>query len=99
MTKKIMVTVGEILKEEFLDEMDISNYRLSKAIGVSQTNISDLVNGRIRLSPDMAYRLGVFFKTGTEFWINMQALVDAQFINEKYRRSKVKIPVFEECFV
>ena len=98
MTKRILVTVGDVLKEEFLKEMNISNYKLAKAVGVSQTNISDLVRGRIRLTPDMAYRLGVFFKTGTEFWLNLQVLVDEQYINEKYRREKLKIPTFEEFF-
>lgn len=63
---------GEILKEEFLEPMHISNYRLAKAIGVSETAVGEIVNGRRRISTAMAHRLAKAFDMTPEFWMNLQ---------------------------
>lgn len=64
MTKTIKVFIGDILKQEFLEPLNMSAYRLAKEIGVSSSLISQLLNGKVSLSPDMTYKLGLLFGTG-----------------------------------
>ena len=63
---------GEILKEEFLDPMGISAYRLAKETGVPQTRISDIIHGRRRVTADTALRFSRFFGTTARFWMGLQ---------------------------
>lgn len=63
---------GEVLKEEFLDPMGISAYRLSQETGVPQTRISEIIHGRRRISADTALRLGKFFGVSPRFWLGLQ---------------------------
>lgn len=63
---------GEILKEEFLDPLEISAYRLAKATGLPQTRISEIIHGRRRVTADTALRLAKFFGTTPRFWIGLQ---------------------------
>lgn len=63
---------GEILKEEFLDPMGISAYRLSKETFIPQTRISEVVKGRRRVTADTALRLSKFFGTTAKFWLGLQ---------------------------
>lgn len=63
---------GEILLEEFIKPMGISQYKLAKDIGVPQTRISQIVKGMRAISPDTALRLGRYFSTSAEFWLNLQ---------------------------
>lgn len=65
-------TTGEILLEEFLKPMHITQYELAKAIGVSQTRISEIVRGLRSITPDTAIRLGKYFKISAGFWMNLQ---------------------------
>ena len=67
---------GEILKEEFLDPMVITVYALSKAIGVPRTRMNDIVLGRRGISADTAIRLGKFFETDAQSWLNLQQKYD-----------------------
>lgn len=69
-------TPGEILKEEFLDPLHITNYRLAKTIGVSETSIGEIVRGKRRISVPMAARLAKAFSMTPEFWINLQTDYD-----------------------
>jgi len=64
---------GEILNEEFLKPMKISGYRLAKAIGVNCQTVNDIVLQKRGISADMALRLGRFFATSSEFWMNLQS--------------------------
>lgn len=74
--KDVISHPGEILKEEFLDEMDISVYALSKAINVPRSRINDIVLGRRGITADTAIRLGRFFDTDPESWMNLQSHYD-----------------------
>ncbi|KAE8126590.1 MULTISPECIES: HigA family addiction module antitoxin [Bifidobacterium] len=65
-------TPGEILKEEFLEPLGISNYRLAKTIGVSETAIGDIIHGRRHITTVMAYRLSKALATTPEFWMDLQ---------------------------
>lgn len=63
---------GEILKEEFLDEMKISAYKLSKDLKIPQTRISQILLRKRRISADTALRLSLYFNTSAKFWIGLQ---------------------------
>ncbi|MFW6039087.1 MAG: HigA family addiction module antitoxin [bacterium] len=63
---------GEILKEEFLDPMGITQYRLAKDIKVDPRRIHAIVNGERAITADTAMRLGRYFGTTARFWLNSQ---------------------------
>lgn len=63
---------GEILQEEFLEPFDITAYRLSKEIKVPQTRISQILQGRRRITADTALRLSEFFGNSAQFWLGLQ---------------------------
>lgn len=63
---------GEILKEEFLEPMGITAYRLSKSIGIPQTRTSQIIKGNRRITADTALRLSKYFGTSAKFWMGLQ---------------------------
>jgi addiction module HigA family antidote len=63
---------GEILKEEFLDPLKISAYRLAKDTQIPQTRISEIIHGRRRITADTALRLSHYFGTTAKFWLGLQ---------------------------
>lgn len=63
---------GEVLLEEFLVPMEISQYKLAKEIKVPQTRISGIVKGRRRITADTALRLSKYFGTSAKFWLGLQ---------------------------
>jgi len=67
---------GEILEKEFLEPLNITAYKLSKAIGVQQTRISLIVKGVRGITADTAIRFSKFFGTSPEFWMNLQREYD-----------------------
>jgi len=67
---------GEILLEEFLKPMDISQYRLAKDISVPPRRINEIVHGKRAISPDTALRLSRYFGLSEWFWMNLQARYD-----------------------
>jgi len=73
MEKKLSpITPGEILLEEFLRPMDISQTRLAKEINVPPNRISQIINGKREVTADTALRLGIYFGMEPEFWLNLQ---------------------------
>jgi len=66
------ITPGEILQEEFLIPMGISQYRLAKELSIPQTRISGIINGRRRITADTALRLSLFFGNSAKFWLGLQ---------------------------
>jgi len=69
---------GEILLEEFLEPMGISQYRLAKDLQVPPRRINEIVHGKRRISADTALRLARFFGTSERFWMNLQLLYDLE---------------------
>ncbi len=63
---------GEILKEDFLTPMGVSEYRLAKAINVSPRRINEIVHGTRAITADTALRLGRAFTMEPQFWLNLQ---------------------------
>lgn len=67
---------GEVLREEFLIPLGISQYRLAKEIGVPEARISAICNGKRAITADTAVRLSRFFGTSAGFWLGLQADYD-----------------------
>ena len=63
---------GEVLKEEFLEPMKISAYRLSKETFLPQTRISEIIKGRRRITADTALRFSRYFGNSAKFWLGLQ---------------------------
>lgn len=83
---------GEILREDFLPDYDLTVASLAQAVGVSRQSINDLVRERRALSPEMALRFARLFGNSAEFWLNAQRAIDlwdaAQSIKEDVARIK-----------
>jgi len=74
MTKKIKpIHPGEILMEEFLKPLKISQYRVAIDIGVSPRRINEIVHGIRAITADTALRLGKYFSISPQFWLNLQS--------------------------
>jgi addiction module HigA family antidote len=69
---------GEILLEEFLKPMGVSQYRLAKDIHVPARQINEIVHGKRAISPDTALRLARYFGLSERFWLNLQARYDLE---------------------
>ena len=69
---------GEILLEEFLSPMQISQYRLAKDINVDPRRINEIVHGKRAITADTAFRLGFYFGMSPEFWMNLQSHYDLE---------------------
>ena len=69
---------GEILLEEFLKPLGISQYRLAKDISVPARRINEIVLGKRAISPDTALRLSRYFGMSEPFWVNLQARYDLE---------------------
>ncbi len=74
MTRKLNVpTPGQMLREEFMEPLGISAYRLAKDIGVPQDRISAILRGSRAITLDTAVRLGRYFGSSHQFWLNLQS--------------------------
>jgi addiction module HigA family antidote len=71
--KKKPMHPGEILRDQFMAEFSLSINRLARDLRVPVTRISEITNERKSITPDAALRLGRYFGTTPEFWINLQA--------------------------
>jgi addiction module HigA family antidote len=74
---------GEVLLEEFLKPMGISQYRISKDIGVPPRRINEIVHGKRSISADTALRLARYFGTSERFWMNLQSRYDLEVEKDK----------------
>jgi len=77
---------GEVLKEEFLEPMSISVYRLSKETGLSQTRLGQIIRGERGITAETTLKLGKFFGVPAEFWMNLQTLHDMKRLRNGIRR-------------
>ena len=81
---------GEILLEEFLEPMGISQYRLAKDINVPPRRINEIVLGKRAITPDTALRLSLFFGLSERFWINLQTRYDIEVEKDRLEDRLVK---------
>lgn len=84
---------GEILKEEFLEPLEISAYRLCKETFIPQTRISEILKGNRRITADTALRLSKYFGTTAKFWLGLQDDFDLEdeYRNNKKELSKIRV--------
>jgi len=83
--KKLMEPVhpGEILKGEFLEEMNVSAYALAKAIRVPLNRVTAIINGERAITAETALRFARFFGTTPDFWVNLQSHYDLTVASRK----------------
>ena len=80
MGKKVLAPIhpGEVLLEDFLRPMGLSQYRLAKGISVPPRRINEIVQGKRGITADTALRLGRFFGVSERFWLNLQNRFDLE---------------------
>ena len=76
---------GEVLLEEFLEPMGLSQYRLAKDISVPPRRINEIVHGKRSVTADTALRLSRYFGTSERFWLNLQTGYDLDIERDRLR--------------
>jgi addiction module HigA family antidote len=93
-----LVHPGEILQEEFLKPMNISQYRLAKEINVPARRINEIVHGTRSISADTALRLSRFFQMSDYFWLNLQTQFDIEQEKERLQgRLEKEVHIYVEA--
>jgi len=77
---------GEILREEFLEPMGISPYRLAVELHVSPPTVNDIVREKRGITPEMAARMAKYFGTSEQFWLNLQDAFAVHQVRRKYSK-------------
>ena len=88
---------GEILRELYLEPLDMTPYALAKKLHVPRTRIERIVAEKIGISADSALRLAKFFNTTPEFWLNMQASYDLKIRSSAIAGELAEIEAREEA--
>jgi len=84
-TKLDPIHPGEILLEEFLNPMEISQYRLAKDISVPPRRINEIVLGKRSITTDTALRLSEYFNLSENFWLNLQTRYNLEITKDKLK--------------
>lgn len=94
MNKKTLIPIhpGEILDEEFLKPMGISQSKLARDIDVPARRINEIVRGKRAVTTDTAMRFFAYFGTTPEFWMNLQTTYDLRILNQKRHTVYDKLP-------
>ncbi|HFG1863592.1 TPA: HigA family addiction module antitoxin [Vibrio cholerae] len=93
-TKRRPVSVGEMLKVEFLEPMGITSKALAEAMGVHRNTVSNLINGGVLTAP-VAIKLAAVLGNTPEFWLNIQHAVDLWDTRNRYQEeAKFVKPLF-----
>ena len=89
---------GEVLLEEFLNPLGISQYRLAKDISVPPRRINEIVHGKRAVTPDTALRLARFFGTTGQFWLNLQSRFELELERDRLGgRLQAEVRVLERA--
>ncbi|MEM1321364.1 MAG: HigA family addiction module antitoxin [Bacteroidota bacterium] len=83
---------GEVLLEEFLIPLEITQYRLAKDLKIPQTRVSQIVKGNRRITADTALRLSKYFGISAKFWLGLQDDYDLEEFNNKLEEELKQIP-------
>ena len=86
MARQAPIHPGEILKNEFLDDLGITPYALSKNTGIDRGNLSRMINGKSAITADTALRLARFFGTSADSWMNLQSRYDLEVAKDRGMR-------------
>lgn len=83
MTKKLNpISPGEILLEEYMNPLGISQNKLGRDIDVPPNRINEIIKGKRAITTDTAVRLAIYFKTTPNFWINMQTNYELEMLED-----------------
>jgi addiction module HigA family antidote len=89
---------GEVLLQEFLEPLEMTQYRLAKSLKVPARRINEIVHGTRAVSADTALRLARFFGTSDRFWLNLQAAYDLDVERDRLgARLERDVPVFKKA--
>jgi len=89
---------GEVLLQEFLEPLELTQYRLAKSLKVPARRINEIVHGTRAVSADTALRLARFFGTSDRFWLNLQAAYDLDVERDRLgARLERDVPVFKKA--
>ncbi|MYY53315.1 HigA family addiction module antitoxin [Ligilactobacillus salivarius] len=92
-------TISEILKEEFMDPMGISAYKLANEIKVPTSRIQDILHDRRKITPDTSIRLGRYFGVSDKYFLNLQLDIDLRKEEEKNKKIFDSIIPYEKMQV
>ena len=84
-------TVGEILKEEFMDPNGISQYKLAKDTGMPISRIQDIIHGRRKVTADTSLRLGIYFGVSVKYFLDIQIDIEMRELKRVEKDSISKI--------
>ena len=84
--------IGDILRDEFLDPLNITAYRLAKDLQVATSTILDILSNKRKLTVDMALRLSRYFGTSSRFWLNLQTDLDIREAGKRLENELSRIP-------
>jgi addiction module HigA family antidote len=90
-TQRAPLHPGEILRDQFMMDFDVSINRLARELRVPPTRISEIVNERRSVTPDTALRLARYFGTSAEFWMNLQIAHDLDVARSGLRKIEAEI--------
>ncbi len=93
----MIITPGEILNEEFLKPMGITAYKVGKDTGVASNRVRGIINGTRNITADTALRLGKYFGTSAQFWMNLQTNYDLKIAQHDLKKVIDKIPTSTEA--
>ena len=86
-------TIGEILKEEFMEPLGVSAYALSKAINVPTSRVQDILHNRRKITADTSLRLAKYFGVSDRYFLNLQNDLDVRELKEELVIELAAIPV------
>ncbi|MEO0015224.1 MAG: hypothetical protein RLZZ535_3613 [Cyanobacteriota bacterium] len=93
-TNRSPTSPGEMLREEFLEPMGLTQRQLADAIGVSYQRVNELINGKRGITTSTALRLAKYFNTSPDFWLNMQRATDIyQVLNQEAQQIEAIQPI------
>ncbi len=96
MKKIAPIHPGEILFEEFMNPLGITQYRLAVDINVSPRRINEIVHGQRAISADTALRLARYFGTSEQFWLNLQSRYDLEIQKDEMgNKLKIQVKIFK----
>lgn len=89
---------GEVLLADFLEPLEITQYRLAQGLSVPARRINEIIHGKRAISADMALRLARFFGTSDQFWLNLQAWYDLEVERDRLgARLKSEVKVYRKA--
>ncbi|MFI0347893.1 MAG: HigA family addiction module antitoxin [Chthoniobacterales bacterium] len=97
--KPIVITPGEILLEDYLKPMNITQEALAREIGTNVQTVRKIISGEQKISPEISLRLGLFFKQGPRFWYNVQTSCDFEKLKTEQKKIASKVRSNYEDFI